>query len=45
MSGVEDSKFLLSKIVSSISVVVPKFVEFNFVVSRAVEIRVEVSGV
>ena len=45
MSGVEDSKFLLSKIVSSISVVVPKFVEFNFVVSRAVGIRVEVSGV
>lgn len=45
MSGVEDSKFLLSKIVLSISVVVPKFVEFNFVVSRAVEIRVEVSGV
>lgn len=45
MSGVEDSKFLLSKIVLSRSVVVPKFVEFNFVVSRAVEIRVEVSGV
>ena len=45
MSGVEDSKFLLSKIVLSKSVAVPRFVEFNFVVSMAVEIRVEVSGV
>ena len=44
MSGVEDSKFLLSKIVSSRSVVVLRFVEFNFIVSRDVEIRVEVSG-
>lgn len=45
MSGVEDSKFLLSKIVLSKFVVVPRFVEFNFVVSRAIEIRVELSGV
>ena len=45
MSGVEDSKFLLSKIVSSRSVVVLRFVEFNFVVSRAVGIRVEVPGI
>ena len=45
MSCVKDSKFLLSKIVLSKSVVVPRFVEFNFVVSMAVEIRVEVSGV
>ena len=45
MSDVEDSKFLLSKIVLSKSVVVPRFVEFIFVVSRAAEIRVEVSGV
>ena len=45
MSGVEDSKFLLSKIVLSKSVVVPRFVEFNFVVSMAGDIRVEVSGV
>ena len=40
MSGVEDSKFLLSKIVSA-----NKFVEFTFAVSRDVEIRVEVSGI
>ena len=45
MFDVEDSKSLLSKIVLSRSVVVPRFVELNFVVSRAVEIRVEVSGV
>lgn len=45
MSGVEDSKFLLSKIVLSRSVVLPRFVEFNFVVSSAVVIRVEVSGI
>ena len=45
MSGVEDSKFLLSKIVLSRSVVVPRFVEFNFVVSRDVKIKVELSGV
>lgn len=42
MSGVEDSKFSLTKIVFSRSVVVLKF---NFVVSRVIEIRVEVSGV
>ena len=45
MFDVEDSKSLLSKIVLSRSVVVPRFVELNFVVSRAVEIRIEVSGV
>ena len=45
MSGVDDSKFLLSKFVFSRSVVVPRFVEFNFVVSRVVEIRVEVPGI
>ena len=44
MFDVEDSKSLLSKIVLSRSVVVPRFVELNFVVSRAVEIRIEVSG-
>lgn len=44
MSRVEDSGILL-KIEFSRSVVVTRLVEFTFIVSLEVEIRVEVSGI
>ena len=45
MSGVVDSKIILSRILESGSVVIPKFVDFTFVVPRVEEIGVEVPGI